>query len=181
MSDYLEEDDEEYFSEHDPDAELTGLEPKFVRVTGMFDPETGREFDHNDLGKLKVEDLCGLYIALRNQLATDTKGYKARKERIKTFQTMISMILRDRGDQNGVDSFATAKGTAYRNTKEKFPIENWDQFCRYMLETGNFTVVQKRVSPNAVKEVREQEGALPPGVGVIKEVEFAVRSPSKKK
>jgi hypothetical protein len=133
------------------------------------------------LGEKKVDELIDMFIKARNQLATDTKGYKARKERIKTFQTIISMILRDRGDQAGVDSFATPSGTAYRNRKEKFPIENWDALCAYVLRTGNFQILQKRVSPNSVKEIREADGALPDGVGVIPEVEFAVRSPSKKR
>lgn len=170
----IEEDDEdEYFAEVDPEAELTGLEPKFVNIESMV-------LTPQQLGEKKVDELIAMYIGARNQLATDTKGYKARRERIKTFQTIISMILRDRGDKAGVDSFATANGTAFRNRKEKFPIDNWEQLCQYIKETGNFQVLQKRVSPNAVKEIRETDGALPNGVGVIPEVEFAVRSPSKK-
>jgi hypothetical protein len=175
-----EDEDDEYFAEYDPDAELTGLEPKFVGIEGMH-KERGVITDHNELGQAKTDDLIALYIKTRNQLATDTKGYKARRESIKTFQQVISMILRDRGDQNGVDSFATASGTAYRNKKEKFPIADWEQLVGYIKSTGNFHLLQKRLSPNAVKDIREAEGALPTGVGVIEEVEFSVRSPAKKR
>jgi len=172
----LEDDDldDDYFSEVDPDAELTGFEPKFVAIAGT-------ETTPKELSEMTVDKLVPLYIACRNQLATDTKGYKMRKERVKSFMGMISMTLRDKADLIGTDSFKGAYGTAYRNTKEKFSLGDWESFCAWLAETKNFQVLQKRVSPNAVKEVREADGSLPPGVTVFTEVEFAVRSPTKRK
>lgn len=169
-----EDDDEDYFAEIDPDAELTNFEPKFVKIDGT-------DLTPDELSKLTVDKLVPLYIACRNQLATDTKGYKARKERVKTFMGMISMTLRDKADAVGTDSFKGAYGTAYRNTKEKFSIPDWPAFTEWLAKTNNFQVLQKRVSPNAAKEIRTVDGALPPGVAAFTEVEFAVRSPTAKR
>jgi hypothetical protein len=167
----LEDDDEDYFSEIDPDAEFTGLEPKFVAIPGT-------EATPKELSEMTVDKLVPLYIACRNQLATDTKGYKTRKERVKTFMGMISMTLRDKADLVGTDSFKGAYGTAYRNKKEKFSISDWESFCKWLTDTQNYQALQKRVAPNAVKEIRQADGSLPPGVAAFEEVEFAVRSPS---
>lgn len=175
MSDWSDdqEDDDEYFSEIIDGAELTGKEPRFIRLLDM-------DLDHHALGEHSVQELILKYRGLRDQLATDRKGYKERERLLKTQLQVMSMILRDRGDQAGVDSFATTAGTAYRNKKEKFQISDWDSFCRWLLQTGNVQVLQKRVAPNAVKEVRDDAG-MPPGIACFSEVEFAVRSPTARK
>lgn len=168
------DDDDDYFSEVVDDADLTGFEPKFVKVPSLDTPP-------DELAKLKVDELIQMYRDCRDQLATDRKGYKAREARIKTHLSIISMLLRDRGDTLGVDTFSTPAGTAFRNIKEKFSIPRWDDLVGYIKRTGNFQVLQKRVSPLAVKEIRDTDGALPDGLESFVEVEFAVRSPTARK
>jgi hypothetical protein len=176
MSDWRgdDEEDDDYFSETEDGVELTGKEPKFVRIESM-------QLTPAEISTKRVDDLILMYRQARDQLATDRKGYKAREAAVKTHMSIISMILRDRGDQLGVDSFKTDNGTAFRNLKEKFPIENWESLVEYIKQTGNFHIVQKRVSPLAVKDIRNTEGALPPGVGYLPEVEFSVRAPTNRK
>lgn len=166
--------DDEYFAEIADDVNLTGKEPRFVKIEALDKPPA-------ELSDMTVADLIQLYRNLRDQLATDRAGWKARESRVKTHLLIISMQLRDRGDKLGVDSFATANGTAYRNTKEKFPISDWAALSKWVLETGNVHVLQKRVSSAAVKDIRETEDALPPGVDCLPEIEFAVRSPTARK
>lgn len=173
MASFDDDEDDEYFSEADLDAELTGLEPKFVKIDDT-------DLTPTQLNEMTVDKLVPLYIACRNQLATDTHGYKLRKARVKNFMGLISMVLRDKADVVGTDTFKGTYGTAFRQTKEKFSISDWDQFSAWLLRTGNTHILQKRVAPNAVKEVREVEG-LPPGINVFSEVEFAVRSPTAKR
>jgi len=179
MSDYVNPDDvdaedDEYFSEVLEDAELTGKEPKFVGVDSLF-------IEPSVMASMKVDELVGVYIAARNQLATDRKGYKAREAKIKLHMNIISMLLRDKADELGVDNFKTSLGTAYRNFKSKFGVADWATLSDYVQRTGFFHILQKRVSPNAVKEVIEKTGELPPGVSRLDEVEFAVRSPTARK
>lgn len=183
-----EEDDDDptyqpgYMAEVQED-DYTGLEPKFVAVP---------EAELGDLDQSTVAELIEKSIAIRNQLATDRKGWKAREARLKVAREVISMNLRDRADNLGLDSFAGTSGTAYRNKKEKFTIVNWELLVPWLLQTKNLHILQKRVSPNAVKEIREEIRtlaeragaemddalALPPGIGSMVEVEFAVRSPT---
>lgn len=165
------EDDPDYFAEVTED-ELTGKEPKFVKIPSMALVPV-------ELDGMRVDALIQTYIDARNQLATDRKAYKAREAKVKLHLSMISMMLMDKADKaGGVDTLATDKGTAYRKVKETFSVSNWDDLVAYVKISGNFSVLQKRVSPNAVKEVREQEGELPGGIEPRVEVEFAVRSPT---
>lgn len=167
-----EEEDDDYFTEVVDDSELTGKEPRFVKIDSM-------SLANVELEGQRVDELIATYIAARNQLATDRKGYKAREAKVKLHLQMISLMLMNKADQaGGVDTLATDKGTAYRKTKETFSVSAWSDLCDYVKLTGNFSVLQKRVSPNAVKDVREQEGELPGGIESRVEVEFAVRSPT---
>lgn len=165
--------DEGYFAEVD-EGDLTGKDPRFFKIDSL-------DLAPDVMATMKVDDLIGLYIDARNQLATDRKGYKAREAKVKTHLSVISMLLRDKGDTLGVDNFKTERGTAFRNKKEKFSIPMWEDLVNYIKATGNFQVLQKRVSPNAVKDIRDEEGALPPGIDSFTEVEFAVRSPTVRK
>lgn len=190
----------EYFYEILEDADLTPYTPKFAIAEGLsLSPE--------QLQEMKVADLIKEYRALRDQLATERKAYKQREGKMKTQMGVISMVLRQKGDEQGVDNFKTDQGTAYRNRTEKIRVQNWDEFQAWMIETENWHLVQKRVSPNSVKEIRDAERArlerevdhrlegdalanamaeaavkaMPPGLLSVPEEIFAVRSPSASK
>lgn len=193
MADWLDDgdlDDDEYEIWADDDTIDTGKAPRFVKVpSASLTPE--------QLAAMRVDELIQTYRAVRDQLTTDRRGYKKREAALKTHLQVISMNLRDHGDRVGTDSFVTPFGTAFRKKIEKFTVSGWDAFTRWLDQTKNYQVVQKRVSPNAVKEVRDVALAefklknpdvddkdinmlemLPPGIAVLEEVEFAVRAPT---
>lgn len=174
-----EEDEDSEFTSTLDDAELTGKDPRFFKHLSLELPPV-------DVATKRVDELIEMYIDTRNQLATDRKGYKDRESKMKGHMAIISMILRDKGDTAGVDSFASAKGTAYRNKKTTYRVGDWTALSTYVLETGNIHLLQKRVSPNAVKEVQEAENKpdapfAVPGVEPFSTEEFAVRSPTARK
>jgi hypothetical protein len=182
------EEDDEYFPEYVDDAELTGKEPKFFKLPTL-------ETEPDKLAAMKVDDLIKMYRAERDQLATDRKGWKAREARVKLHLDTISMLLSDRAQIVGTDSFVTQFGTAFKDVKRFFKIADWAKFSQWLLRTGNVHVVQKRLSPNAVKEIVEEQMqvmppdqrstawvvALPEGVESWTEEKFAVRSPTARK
>ena len=173
-----EDDDSDYTSSLEG-ADLTDQDPRFFKV-----PEL--KISADELSAMKIDELIKAYINIRNQLATYRKGYKKREADMKLQISVISMTLRFKGDQLGVDSFASPLGTAYRNKKTSFRVGDWDALSKYVLSTGNIHILQKRVSPNAVKEIQETESTADkpffvPGVDAIPTEEFAVRSPTKRK
>lgn len=172
MSDDFDDDSEDdYFPEILEGAEDTGKLPKFVILPGLA-------LSHIQLGEMKVDELVKTYVDLRNQLATERKSYKSREAKIKLQMGVISMQLRAKGDDLGVTSFSSPYGTAFKKTAIKYQVADWEALCKYVQATGNFQVLQKRVSPNAAKEIAEVDGSLPTGISSFEEVSFAVRAPT---
>ena len=126
-----------------------------------------------------INEAVRVYVQLRDQLGVERKAWETHESEVKNYQEVISMFLRDKGDELGVDSFNTQYGTAYRNTKTSYRIESWDEFKDWMLKTGNLQCVEKRPAKLAVKEIYELEGRLPEGLNEFVEVEFNVRRASK--
>jgi hypothetical protein len=125
-----------------------------------------------------VDAAIEAYVALRDELREFQRGVKTREDLLKSQLDEISMWLRDKADEIGVDSFKTKHGTAYRNLKESYRIGDWDAFVAYIKETDNFQLFEKRVAKNAAKEIH-REGQIPPGLDYVTEVEFNVLRPKK--
>lgn len=169
------EEEDGYFAEVD-EGDPTGKEPKFVRLDGLNLPPA-------ELQIMKVDDLFAEYIMLRNQLTSDRQGWKSREAKVKQQMAVIAAVLLNKSQELGVTSLSSAKGTGYQQTKERLTVapDGWSALTQWVLSTGNFQVLQKRVSPDAAKEVREETGELPPGVESVKELTFVVRSPTARK
>lgn len=120
------------------------------------------------------------YVSLRDMLGIERKSWEDHEKDVKFEQDRISMFLRDKGDEMGVDSFATPSGTAYRNVKTSYRIEDWDKYATWLLATNNLQCLEKRPAKLAVKEIHDETGDVPPGLILYTEVEFNVRRPTKR-
>lgn len=134
------------------------------------------EFDA-DLNFSTIDDIINVYVRTRDELAAERKQYNSYEARAKAYMERLSMLLRDKADELGVDSFKTRSGTAYRAVKTQYRVGNWDEYVKWLQETGNFQCVEKRAAKNAVKEVHDETGEVPPGLELFTEVEFDVRRP----
>ena len=128
-----------------------------------------------------IQNAVGNYVELRDLLSVDRKAWEDYESMVKDEMTRISMYLRDRGDEFGVDSFSTPYGTAYRNVKVSYRIESWEDYSAWMRDTDNMQCVEKRAAKLAVKDIIDELGTLPPGLTEFVEVEFNVRRPTKGK
>ena len=120
------------------------------------------------------------YVEERDALRVAMAVAKKIEDEAKDRMHMISMWLRDKGDQLGVDSFKTQYGTAYRSVKVSYRMGDWSTFIDWVKETGNFQCLEKRVAKLATKEIHDESGVVPPGIEYAAEVEFDVRRPTKK-
>ncbi len=128
-----------------------------------------------------IQSAVGNYVELRDLLSVNRKAWEDYEANVKDEMTRISMYLRDRGDELGVDSFNTQYGTAYRNVKTSYRIESWEDYSAWMRDTDNMQCVEKRAAKLAVKDILDETGMLPPGLTEFVEVEFNVRRPTKQK
>lgn len=143
---------------------------------------TPYEFDDNGVPIFRsIDAAVKSYIEHRNAL----KAYMAQvaivEETTKSDLAKISMWLRDRGDELGIDSFKTQYGTAFRNVKTSYRMGDWSQFIEWVKATDNFQCLEKRVAKLSTKEIHDETGVIPPGINYSAEVEFDVRSPIKRK
>lgn len=126
-----------------------------------------------------IKQAVANYVEYRDMLGIERKSWEDHEREVKDEMTRISMYLRDKGDEMGVDSFNTPYGTAYRNVKKSFRIEDWIAYSTWMRETDNLQCVEKRAAKLAVQDIIDETGSIPPGLTEWIEVEFNVRRPSK--
>lgn len=129
-----------------------------------------------------IDEAIEKYVNLRDELKSIQTEFKQIEDARKEELEKISMWLRDKADDLGVDSFKTQFGTAYRSVKTRYSIGvgGWDTFVEWIKKTGNFQCLEKRVAKLATKEIHDETGEIPPGIEFSAEVEFDVRRPTKK-
>ncbi len=130
-----------------------------------------------------IDEAIEAYVNTRDELRAKQQAFKLEEDAMKLRMEQISMWLRDKADELGVDSFKTQFGTAYRSVKTSYRVATggWDAFIGWVKETGNFQCLEKRVAKLATKEIHDDTGAIPPGLDYVAEVEFDVRRPTKAK
>ena len=130
-----------------------------------------------------IDEAIEAYVNTRDDLRAKQQAFKLEEDAMKLRMEQISMWLRDKADELGVDSFKTQFGTAYRSVKTSYRVATggWDAFIGWVKETGNFQCLEKRVAKLATKEIHDDTGEIPPGLDYVAEVEFDVRRPTKAK
>lgn len=130
-----------------------------------------------------IDEAIEAYVNTRDELRAKQQAFKLEEDAMKANMEQISMWLRDKADELGVDSFKTQFGTAYRSVKTSYRVATggWDNFIGWVKETGNFQCLEKRVAKLATKEIHDDTGEIPPGLDYVAEVEFDVRRPTKAK
>ena len=126
----------------------------------------------------KIDKAIKIYRELRDELKAERKKFKEYEESQKEKMERLSMFLKKQATALGLESLQTKNGTAYPVKKEFYRIGDFEAFCEYIKETGNFHLLEKRVAKLAAKEVHDDEG-LPPGILYSSEIEYQVRKPSK--
>lgn len=136
------------------------------------------EFDQ-DIDFENLDDAINTYVATRDELTAERKAYNTYEARAKHYLERIEMFIKEKADEMGVDSIRSKSGTAFRSVKTQYRVGNWDAYIGWLKETGNFHCLEKRAAKNAVKEIHDETGEVPPGLEYYVEVGFDVRRPSK--
>lgn len=124
-----------------------------------------------------IDQAVSAYVSMRDSLREFQRDFKAEEKRMKDEMEKISMWLRDRADELGVNSFKTDFGTAYRKKNTHYNVKSgeWGDFLKWAKETDNLHCIQKRVTKTAIEEIYNGTGELPPGIAVYTEIDFGVR------
>lgn len=140
------------------------------------------QFDVKD-----VDSAIYKYIYLRNSNSKTNKLSDSIDSAIKGHQQALNSYLLSVSQDIGVKSFKTDSGSAFRTIKTAYRIRDWEEYSKWILETGNIHCLEKRPAKLAVQEIiAEQEAQsndesvdvstlLPPGLDLYQEVEFQFR------
>jgi hypothetical protein len=113
-----------------------------------------------------VEQLIGAYISLRDAKAAVAKRHKDEiapyNEKLAAIENGILKHL----NKEGVNSMASANGTAFRQTRTSTKVEDWDTVISHIRDNELWHMLEKRVSKAAVDEYLEATGEGFPGVSV---------------
>jgi len=123
-----------------------------------------------------TDELVKLYVAIRDQLAVDTKAYETRKASLKGKLEKLAGILLFRFKEAGVESSRTKFGTAFKEIVTSASVGDADTFFDFVFSSkGGREFLQARVSKEAVKQYIAEHGDLPPGINWYTEETIKVR------
>lgn len=117
-----------------------------------------------------MDALCDLYVKYRDEKS----GLAQQIKEIDNDMSVIEALLVGNLQKMGVESAATSKGTAYITEKVYYKITDWPGYFEFAKQAGE-AFLQKRVGSNAVKEFKDQNGQLPPGLEEVAEISVNVR------
>jgi hypothetical protein len=153
--------------------------PEGLDAAQHADPLQQQDDVERELSRLRnctVDAIVREYLGTRDHLDEKRHEYQDIERDLKGRLTMMSMVLREKADNIGVDAFPIrGLGTAYRSVKVSVRVADWDSYWKWLVETGNSQCVEKRAAKLAVLEVTRAQGQLPPGLDKVEEVEFLVR------
>lgn len=126
----------------------------------------------------KIDDKVGEYVKIRDRLSEVRKKFKEFELRSKEEMEKIEVDLLLKARELGVLNFKTKHGTAMCVDKDFARVagpEGWEKLCKYMLETGDFGLVEKRVAKLHFKEIMNEKGIAPQELGVEYVVEQVIQ------
>ena len=122
--------------------------------------------------------MLGAYMKIRETRSTMKRVYEEKDAELKKKLALIEAALMKMMQESGSENL-TIKGVgmAYQTTKTFASGKDWDALWKYIEESGNLDLLQRRLSKRAVQEYMDaNEGELPPGVDVSQERAVVVRT-----
>lgn len=107
--------------------------------------------------KMTINDIINARLYTRHKLADLSKQEKA----LKAEQSELDWQLMTKLDDQGLSR--TANDTATISISEEVvpEVQDWDELYQYITSTGDFSLVQRRMSSTAYRELRGQGDNVP--------------------
>ncbi len=102
------------------------------------------------------------------------------KEKIKSLDTNMDKLeayILSRMEDDGVTTFKTPYGTAFKSTSDFASVTSWDDTLDFIKEQEAWHLLERRVNKIAVREFVDT-GSVPPGVTYGTKVNVSIRKPT---
>lgn len=147
-------------------SEIETTDAPDIAVTG-YDPAT-------------VQKRIGQYIDVRNALKKMADEHDARTKGMRELQEMLTGWMQKFLETAGADSVKTKLGTVYNTTRYSASLADPEAFMKFVRDTGNFDLLDRKANVTACKEYVAEHNTLPPGVNMSAIKTVGVRAPTKK-
>jgi hypothetical protein len=122
-----------------------------------------------------VEALVERYIKMRDTKDKLKKAYAKKIEPLENAMEQIEGLLLKMFESTGIDSAKCGSGTAYKSRRCSATVADWDAALTHIIKNQAWSMLEKRVSKEAVDAYREEYGDLPPGINWREELVVNVR------
>jgi len=115
------------------------------------------------------------YVALRDEIKRlDDKHKEDMKKHREMLDKLNGVLLEHLNSVNG-NSVRTDAGTVYRSEKKSASLADPDAFMRYVIENGEWDLMDRKANVTAVADYIEEHGAPPAGVNFSTTFQVGVR------
>ncbi len=109
-----------------------------------------------------VDDYVAQYVKLRDFIKKETDAFDERLKPYNDAMKLIEAQLNQKMLDDGVESFKTEHGTAYKTSTLSVRTADKDSFVRYVIGEQAWGLVDFRPLKDGVKEFLEAHGDTPP-------------------
>lgn len=122
-----------------------------------------------------MKEIVEKYIKLRDKKAELTAEHKAKIAKIDEALAVAEGVLLSEFQKAGMESVRTESGTAYKTVRTQAGVADWDAVLDFIKANDLWSMLERRVSKQAVEQYREANNDLPPGINWREEVTINVR------
>ena len=113
-----------------------------------------------------IDDIVGRYVQLRDLVKAKTDAFDESLKPFKHAMEQLEGVVLGKLNEQGVDSFKTPHGTAYKTETMSMKTVSKDELLRHVIATEQWSLLDVRPLKESVKEFIENEQTPPPGVEV---------------
>lgn len=125
---------------------------------------------------MDLNQLIRVYIKIRDAKEAASKEASAKDAELKSQLKRIEVALLQHLNENSVESVRTEEGTVFRQEDIMPRADDWAALYDWIKKEDAFDALERRVKKTFVKEYMDShEGALPPGVSVMREFTVRIR------
>lgn len=124
---------------------------------------------------IDINSLVEKYVSLRDGIDKLKTDFEAKKKPLEDAQDTIANYLMKIANDQGVSSFKTPAGTAFKQKVTRCSVENSDDFIDFVKTNNAYNMLPKQVNKTAVQEYIDLHEAPPPGVRFTALYEIQIR------
>jgi hypothetical protein len=122
-----------------------------------------------------IKERVTQYIAIRDKIKALEAAHKEQLKPMKEALEQLGGVLMQFMTETGSDGIKTEAGTCYVTTRWSAALADADAFMRFVRETGNFDLLDRKANATAVRDYVEANTTLPPGVNLSSIQQVGVR------